>query len=115
MAATADSEAIRVALDVLQALRYAGQIHPDSQLGKEIEHVQLALKGKLDIDSALEGLRVMLKESDKEQGQGISGIIQLTIDALNTDGEHHKQWYLERILDISVRAAVQDAGKGISP
>jgi len=29
----------------------------------------------------------------------VKTITDLTIDALNTDGAHHKQWYLWRILE----------------
>lgn len=47
---------------------------------------------------------------------------RLTIEALLTDGSHHKQWYLEQILTIVCRATgentedvLKDCERGTAP
>ncbi len=35
---------------------------------------------------------------DKEEEKEVSYIDELIIEGLMTDGEHHKQWYLEQVL-----------------
>ncbi len=52
----------------------------------------------------------------------IEAIKELALDALETDGEHHKQWYLEEILKLcgvnveTLRKTFRSYGeKGIAP
>jgi hypothetical protein len=44
-------------------------------------------------------------------------IEQLCLDALHTDGAHHKQWFLEQILLVllEVEGGVSDWEPGIAP
>jgi hypothetical protein len=51
----------------------------------------------------------------KETEPSVERIIQIAIKALHTDGEHHKQWFLEQILDEAVLVARKEAREGIPP
>ena len=42
------------------------------------------------------------------------GLVEIIIDGLCTDGDHHKQWYLERVLRELVGDEEFDNMKGIS-
>ncbi len=50
----------------------------------------------------------------------IEKVIELCLDGLYTDGGHHKQWYLERILQIledkkTIKLLESQWEKGIAP
>lgn len=46
----------------------------------------------------------------------IEKVKQLCIEALQTDGDHHKQWYLEQILKaLDVDTSTIEFEKGIAP
>ena len=56
------------------------------------------------------------------ENKKIKAIKELALDALETDGEHHKQWYLEEILKVcrvnveELRKNFRSYGeKGIAP